>query len=305
MQTPFFSIITPSYNRANLLPIAIKSVLAQTFTDWEHIIIDDGSTDNTKEVVGAFTDNRIKYIYQKNSERSAARNNGIAQATGQFICFIDSDDYYIDNFLATLYDFIKSKNYEKAFYYSGSYIDDGVDRKKGDIYTNTKVHPAEWAWHTLIQNSGVCVPKTFFKEHHFPEQFNVWEDMHLWTRLLMLHPFYQIDNYLATINQHDERSINNMFENINIAHIDKYAEAVNHWYKNYFEIIKPVFSKQMKRNFLHDKYWIFAEIAAQKGMTGKALQLMNRTLKNYPAFALHPKFIKVFLIMIKNNFIKK
>lgn len=304
MSSPFFSIITPTYNRAHLLPIAIKSVLSQSFTDWEHIIIDDGSTDNTQEVVAAFSENRIKYFYQKNSERSAARNNGIAQAKGQFCCFIDSDDYYSETFLETIFDFIKNKNFEKAFYYSGSYVDDGVEKRKGAIYINTKVHPAEWAWHTLIQNCGVCASKDFFNDQHFPEQFNVWEDMHLWTRLLILHPFYQIENYLATVNQHEDRSINNMFENINIGHIDKYAEAVNHWYKNYFEIIKPVFTMEMKRDFLHHKYWIFAEIAAQKGMTGKALQLMKRTLINYPAFIFNPKFIKVFLIMIKNNFTK-
>lgn len=67
-----FSIIIPTYNRAAFLPKAIESVLAQTYTDWELIIVDDGSTDNTKEVISQYSDGRIIYIYQQNAERSAA-----------------------------------------------------------------------------------------------------------------------------------------------------------------------------------------------------------------------------------------
>ena len=76
---PFFSIIIPTYNRAHLISMAIDSVIAQTFENWELIIVDDGSTDNTKELVDNYCsiDKRIRYIYQENAERSAARNNGI------------------------------------------------------------------------------------------------------------------------------------------------------------------------------------------------------------------------------------
>ena len=106
MQNPFFSIILPTYNRAHMIGKAIESVLAQTYTNWELLIIDDGSTDNTKQVIETYTDNRIRYLYQQNAERSAARNNGIAHAQGQYICFIDSDDYYFANHLSTFDYFI-------------------------------------------------------------------------------------------------------------------------------------------------------------------------------------------------------
>ena len=73
---PFFSIIIPTYNRAFILPETIKSIVNQTFTDWEVLIIDDGSKDNTKEVIEEISkkQNKIKYHYQINSERSVARN---------------------------------------------------------------------------------------------------------------------------------------------------------------------------------------------------------------------------------------
>jgi glycosyltransferase involved in cell wall biosynthesis len=93
MKSPFFSIILPTYNRASFISKAIESVIDQLYNKWELIILDDGSTDNTKEIVLSFNDDRIRYIYQENKERSAARNNGIRNAKGEYICFLDSDDY--------------------------------------------------------------------------------------------------------------------------------------------------------------------------------------------------------------------
>ncbi|HPY82753.1 MAG TPA: glycosyltransferase family A protein, partial [Bacteroidales bacterium] len=77
---PLFSIIIPTYNRAHILPRTIASVLAQTYSNWECIIVDDGSTDSTKDLIASYSDTRIKYVYQHNAERSAARNNGIRNA---------------------------------------------------------------------------------------------------------------------------------------------------------------------------------------------------------------------------------
>ena len=88
-----FSIILPTFNRSVLITKAIESVINQTYTNWELIIIDDGSTDNTKSVLENYlSDSRIKYFFQENQERSVARNNGIKRAKGDYICFLDSDD---------------------------------------------------------------------------------------------------------------------------------------------------------------------------------------------------------------------
>ncbi len=97
-----FSIITPTYNRAYILPKAIESLLAQTYKNWEMIIIDDGSTDNTKEVVGRFNDPRIKYFYQNNQKQCAARNKGLELAQGQWVCYLDSDNELFPNYLETM-----------------------------------------------------------------------------------------------------------------------------------------------------------------------------------------------------------
>ena len=89
---PKVSVVIPTYNRAHLIGETIQSVLCQTFRDFETIIVDDGSNDNTREVVSRFP---VKYFYQENSGVSAARNTGIKLSSGQYIAFLDSDDLWL------------------------------------------------------------------------------------------------------------------------------------------------------------------------------------------------------------------
>lgn len=96
MESPTVSVILPTFNRAHLLGRAIKSVLKQTYLNFELIVVDDGSTDNTEEVVNGFNDIRIKYIkYKTNKGAAVARNTGIKLARGKYIAFQDSDDEWL------------------------------------------------------------------------------------------------------------------------------------------------------------------------------------------------------------------
>jgi glycosyltransferase involved in cell wall biosynthesis len=108
MQCPTISVIIPIYNAAKYLNTAIKSVLNQTFFDFELLIIDDGSTDNTKEITKGFDDRRIQYFYQSNQGKSQARNNGINRSKGRFISFLDADDFYYKTKLKCLLDFLNN-----------------------------------------------------------------------------------------------------------------------------------------------------------------------------------------------------
>lgn len=101
--TPTFSIIIPTFNRADHLHSAIRSVLAQSREDWELIIVDDGSKDNTKNVATSYTgEPRIRYHYQENRELNGARNTGVRLARGTYCCFLDDDDFYDTNHLEAL-----------------------------------------------------------------------------------------------------------------------------------------------------------------------------------------------------------
>ena len=99
-RSPSFSIVIPTYNRARLLPRALDSVLAQTFDDFELLVVDDASTDDTAAVAASYEDPRISYLrLEENGGVANARNAGIASARGTFVCFLDDDDEYLPRFL--------------------------------------------------------------------------------------------------------------------------------------------------------------------------------------------------------------
>jgi glycosyltransferase involved in cell wall biosynthesis len=101
------TVVLPTYNRAAFLPGAFQSIVGQTFDDWEIVLVDDGSADNTREVVEAFTSanpGRVQYIFQENRGAYAARNRGIDIARGKYIAFFDSDDLWLPHHLARCVD---------------------------------------------------------------------------------------------------------------------------------------------------------------------------------------------------------
>lgn len=99
--TPLVSVIIPAFNAERFIAETIRSVIAQTYAQWELLIIDDGSTDKTREIITSYlSDPRIKYIFQANAGVSAARNKGIEMANGYYLAFLDADDLWAPNNLA-------------------------------------------------------------------------------------------------------------------------------------------------------------------------------------------------------------
>ena len=120
---PLVSVIIPTYNRANSLLRAVGSVLKQTYTNFELIIIDDGSTDNTEEVIRKFEDNRIVFIkHEFNRGGSYARNTGVKASNGGCIAFLDSDDEWVPHKLEKQINLIQIRNDEYGLIYSGFYV---------------------------------------------------------------------------------------------------------------------------------------------------------------------------------------
>lgn len=206
---PFFSIIIPSYNRADVLGETIKTVIQQTFLDWECIIVDDGSTDHTKEVIQQIiqNENRVRYVFQENAERSVARNTGIINACGNYICFLDSDDEFLENHLITLYQDITSKNYPEAMFFVNTLF------RKNDHLENVQFPKIsqdilDYLIYNPITPSRVCIHKNIVNELKFEPEIVIVEDLLLWIKISFHYPIFQIDKETVVYNIHDDNSVN-------------------------------------------------------------------------------------------------
>jgi len=203
-----FSIILPTFNRSHMIHNAIESVINQTYENWELIIVDDGSTDSTKTVVNKYKklENKIKYIYQNNKERSAARNKGIEQANGDWICFLDSDDMYYKNHIDEFKSLIEKNNNKKGLYFSGvSYGEYSEDLEEYNMSYNNNL---EFVLLNTIGTPRACASKQILKKHQFNQEINIGEDKELWSRISQFYPviFHKKKTFIEL--EHPNRSIN-------------------------------------------------------------------------------------------------
>ena len=194
---PVLSIIIPTFNRADFLKESIQSVLSQTFTDFELIVVDDGSTDHTEKVAREFSG--IHYVScAVNSGVSHARNLGIGLARGRYICFLDSDDLWVKNKLETQIRWMESHPECRVCYTDEIWIRKGVrvnpmnkHRKySGDIFSRSL--PL-----CIVSPSSVLMRAELFDEvGMFDEDMPVCEDYDLWLRISLKYPVHFIEEKL-------------------------------------------------------------------------------------------------------------
>lgn len=203
-----FSIIIPTYNRAHMISRGIESVINQTYTNWELIIIDDGSTDNTKEVVESYNDSRIQYYWQKNQERSVARNNGIGKAKGDWICFLDSDDWYDKDCLKFYHDIIIKHPKETMIKANFNVVD-----QENNIVLKTKTYQGDIDGQQLYIAGefgtlmNFCFSRKSIDEVRF-ENVPPWEDKCFIINVLNKHSFFETRETIGYLFEHSERSVN-------------------------------------------------------------------------------------------------
>lgn len=195
----FFSVIIPTYNREHFLKISLESVLTQTFRDFELIIVDDGSTDNTKKIVKNYKSKKVKYFYQKNKGPAAARNLGIKKAKGQFLCFLDSDDRLRSQKLQKTAEYIKKfPDYkifhtEELWYRNLKYLPQKKIHKKPDGFAFSNALKI-----CCISLSTAAISRQVFsKVGVFDEDFAVCEDYEFWLRATLFYLVKLIPYYLT------------------------------------------------------------------------------------------------------------
>jgi len=188
------SVIIPTYNRAHLLHRAVDSVLCQTHAHLELLVVDDGSTDNTAQVLAGYGSS-IRVITQANAGVSAARNTGIRESLGGFVALLDSDDTWTPDKVGRQVDFFKANpdalicQTEEIWIRNGKRVNPMKKHKKpsGDIFTASLNL-------CLVSPSAVMMRKSLFDlKGYFNEDFTVCEDYDLWLRVAKDTPVFLID----------------------------------------------------------------------------------------------------------------
>ena len=238
---PFFSVIIPTFNRLTSLKRTLSSVLAQTFINYEIIIVDDGSTDGTQEYMQPMcTENsRVSYHWQKNSGLpSVARNKGIKIATGDWICFLDSDDYWDSEKLSVVYNKImKSPDAILVTHRTRIIINGKIDKTSKRFRNNINDMFEELLLKgNFVSTSATCVKRdmlTKIKGFNTAENFYSVEDYDLWLRLAKLGEFitsnkilgyYTLDGQGISTDpeRHFDNAWNVILYHINFLNKDKY-----------------------------------------------------------------------------------
>jgi glycosyltransferase involved in cell wall biosynthesis len=214
-----FSIVLPLYNKQEYIKETIDSVLAQTFKNFEVLIIDDGSTDESATFVKSYVDPRIKYFRQENQGVSVARNMGIKLANYEFIAFLDADDIWNENFLLEISDLIDRFSEASGFATSYQFM---IEKNKYKIAKFSKHYKAGWKgiildyfgaslYDPLVTASSFVIRKSVFEMNNaFKVGHMSTEDLELWARLAMQYKIAFCNNPLVTYRKdNDNNSRNN------------------------------------------------------------------------------------------------
>lgn len=226
--TPVISVIIPVFNREAFIKKAVESVLDQDYSPIECIVVDDGSTDRTPQILSGFGD-RIRVIQQENSGVSAARNTGIRAASGELIAFLDSDDYWLSGKVRALAAFFEAHpdallcQTDEIWIRNGRRVNPGKRHKKlfGQIFAPSLEL-------CLISPSAVMMRRSLFdKIGFFDETFFACEDYDLWLRVTCQHEVHLIETPMIVKQggHQDQLSAAPGLDRYRIAAIDKIMKS--------------------------------------------------------------------------------
>jgi glycosyltransferase involved in cell wall biosynthesis len=306
-----FSVIIPLYNKAKFVKKAINSVLSQTFVEFELIIVNDGSTDDSAIVVQDIIDYRIRIIEQKNEGVSAARNNGVKIAKYDNIAFLDADDWWDIEFLSNMKDLIDS--YPNAGIYGSSYYIVKNNQKREasiGLSSNFKFGIINYL---QVYVKNLCMPltsisvvipkKIFSKESGFKENLKFGEDFDLWLRIALKHPVAFTNKPLAFYNQDVElanRAVGNLHNPANhVLWNLGYLSVEEKSNKDLKQLLDKLRVYSLYRYLLSKKFHALAKIELQKVNWG--VQPMRARLK----YKTPVNLLKIYYFLMKTGSIVK
>lgn len=258
------SVIIPTYNRENTIKESVESVLSQTYSNIEVIVVDDGSTDNTQKILQNIKDPRLQVVYQKNQGACAARNNGIRHAQGKFISFNDSDDIWLKDKLEYQMRIMNNKHPDISFCQ--------INMKKGPTFKKVDVGYKEGFLNPVTNLLGITTQTLLFKSdvlknNMFDVSMPRYQEFELLLRLADKYHIYCLDKGLVNKN------------------ISSDAISVNH--QKLIKAIKIILQKNPDLSIkypiiysgLENNIFVEAKMCLKEGDWRQAQWLMNNSLR--------------------------
>lgn len=320
-EPPIVSVLIPTYNRALFICEAIASVLTQTFSDFEIIIVDDGSTDNTEMLIREFSDSRIIYIKQKNKGRSHARNVALSCARGRYIAFLDSDDVYLSGKLALQVSYLDSHPHVGMLYTSADCIDSAGNKALGK-YTATvsgRIYKSIAFFRPItITLPTVMVRRELFDEvGSFDENLHRFEDTDMWRRISKMTCIDALSEVTCKLRTHSDNSLCAQNPNQIIRSLNYYAQKVlredsdmGHWmlrrglaglyfyYSRAFLTVPGWQNQGISLLYAAYRFWLLSSEVTLLEMENLHFSRLSKRLLTY-LIVLYSRFKKIKLALVK------
>jgi glycosyltransferase involved in cell wall biosynthesis len=292
---PKVSVVIPAYNAMTYLPKTLDSVLQQTFTDFELLIVNDGSTDEIASWFTTVKDDRVRLISQANQGLPGARNTGIKEAQGEYIAFLDADDLWAPTKLEQQVQCLDAKP-EVGLVYAWTLL---IDRHGNSTGTVTAAQAEGNVWEKLLlgdvvgSGSAAMVRRSCFdRVGLFDRELTSIEDCDMWVRIAADYPFAVIKEVLVYYRQHSasmSRDYDKMAQNSRLKIEKKFARVP-------FGLLylRP-------RAYGHAFLWLAWKIMSDGGAVDRANYYARQSVLHYPQLRYSAKFLrlKVVLILIR------
>ena len=285
MKNLFFSFIIPTFNRSHLLKKTINSLLNQKYKNFEIIIIDDGSTDSTRQIINKIDNSKIKYYFQENQERGAARNIGFSKSRGDYINFFDSDDIAYDNHLEVANKILQQSNFDIIHLGHHKILDNKIKKTNNPSGLLNK----------KILYGNIMLPISTFISRKILEEFSFLDDREIagsedylyWLNVSKKYNIYGFKEVTSSLVLHAERSM--------------YTTTASKTEKRILKLISHIESSgkfhELEIKKIKANCFIFTslEFSLEKNYK-KSFQYLKYTFSEYPLFIFSIRFI----VILKN-----
>lgn len=292
-----FSIIVPTYNRAGIIVNTLNSLRNQEYKNFEIIVVDDGSTDNTDEVVKNISDERITYVKKENAERAAARNFGAAIAKGDYVNFFDSDDIALSHHLSEALRVINQNNLPEWLYVAYALADSNKNLIRAQNKFEGETINDQMVKGNVLGCNSVFVRRDIFLQHRFNEdrELAASEDYELWCRLTARYPLYYSNVVTSLLIQHDQRSV----QTITGTQLVKRIYSLIKYLKQDKEVLN-FFKNNFSRVEMHSLGYVSLHLSEYNLYKIKSLYFLIKSIAKNPVFITK----RMFYAILRNNLLR-